>query len=102
MKKLLLRVAPMLAVIGCESSVTSPNELQESALTILRFAPDGLPLATRVASVWAVKGRNAEIVIRYVAERPGEDGEEFLKFKIPGNGLLGRRMAECTRKAIRC
>jgi hypothetical protein len=91
MKKLMTRVPALLVFLaGCESSSLAPEELaqEESKFTVLRFAPDSPVLETRQASVWAVKGRSAEIVIRYQPENAGEEGEKFLEFEIPASALL--------------
>lgn len=76
---------------GCQdTSAPAADGVEESELTFLRFPPDLQPLVTRSASFYAVKGENRELVMRYIPEEPGEEGEEFLEFRVPGNALLRR------------
>jgi len=67
---------------------SDPAGVSESDLVFVRFPPDLLPLVAREGSVWAVKGRDARLVLRYQPEEPGREGEEFLEFRVPGDGLL--------------
>lgn len=80
---------PLAAVMVAACSDTSgPEEVPTEQLQFVRFAEDVFPLAQREASVWAVKGEHRSLVLRYTPEEPGEEGEEFLEFDIPGDGLL--------------
>jgi hypothetical protein len=65
----------------------------EEELEFLRFPSDLAPLVTREASFWAVRGDDRELIMRYAPDPDDDDdegGEEFLKFKVPGDGLLQR------------
>lgn len=76
---------------GCEDTAGPGEEgVPESALTFLRFPPDLEPLVTRSDSFYAVKGENRRLVMRYVPEEVGKEGEEFLEFRVPGGALLRR------------
>lgn len=76
---------------GCQdTSAPVVDGVEESELTFLRFPPHLQPLVTRSASFYAVKGENRELVMRYVPEEPGEEGEEFLEFRVPEDALLRR------------
>ena len=87
----MLLVALLVLPSGCEDAAGPGEEgMEESALTFLRFPPDLQPLVTRVDSFYAVKGDDRELVLRYQPEEPGEEGEEFLEFRVPGDGLLRR------------
>lgn len=77
----------LLMLAACEG-VTAPQMANDNSLTMLRFAPGAPPPEMRQASVWAVKGRDTELVIHYSPEEPGEEGEELLRFSIPANSLL--------------
>ena len=61
----------------------------EAELTFLRFAPEAR-LDTTEGSFWAVKGEGRELRLRYAPAEPGNEGEEFLEFEVPGNALLSR------------
>lgn len=80
-----------LASSAC-SDATGPGSdtAEEDALVFLRFSAAALPLATREGSFWAVKGEGRELILRYAPEKPGDQGEEFLKFKVGGNSLVRR------------
>jgi hypothetical protein len=84
-------VVGCVALAGCESSTEPvPITLDENELQFVVFPADLAPLVTREASFWAVAGDDRLLVMRYVPE-PGEtEGEEFLEFKVPGDGLSRR------------
>lgn len=64
--------------------------VSEADLTFVRFAANTLPLVTRDTSFWALRGEDRVLVLRYQPEQPGDEGDEFLKFKVPGNSLVRR------------
>lgn len=78
------------SLIAACSDPAGPDEVDESSLTFLRFDAAALPLVTFEGSFWAVAGRNTELVLRYQPESGQHEGERFLEFKVPGNGLLRR------------
>lgn len=86
-----IRLLPIavLAVTACGDGTGPEAGRPESELAFVRF-PATPPLQALQVSFWAVAGRDTEAVIRYLAEEPGEEGEEFLEFKVPGDGLLRR------------
>lgn len=87
----LIAVAVLSGVVWACQDTAGPEEgVPESELTFLRFPPDLQPLVTRVDSFYAVKGENRRLVLRYLPEEPGELGEEFLEFRVPGDALLRR------------
>lgn len=59
-------------------------------LTFFQFAATAPDLQARDTSFWAVKGDGRQLVLHYVPEEPGEDGETFLEFDVPGDALLRR------------
>jgi hypothetical protein len=85
---MLVLMAALLAA-GCADSPTEPepNEKMESALEFLKFPADLLPLVQQADSFYAVAGEHRELVLRYAPETPGEEGEEFLTFDVPGDAL---------------
>lgn len=74
---------------GCSDSTGPEPGKTEAELQFVRF-PATPPLETFQASFWAVKGDDRELEIRYLPEEPGEEGEEFLEFRVPAEGLLRR------------
>lgn len=78
--------------VGCGGDGTGPEEeaVPESELTFLQFPAALQPLVSRSGSFYAVKGDDRELVLRYQPESPGEEGEEFLEFRVPGDALLRR------------
>jgi hypothetical protein len=45
------------------------------------------PLLTTTASFWAKVGDGREVRLNYQAAVPGDTGEEYLRFEVPGDGL---------------
>lgn len=54
---------------------------------IVRLAPTAPPLAQTQITFWAKYGQSVEEKM-WFQDDVGENGEEFLRFKIPSNGLL--------------
>lgn len=84
--------APLLALAlascGGGGGPTGPVPTEE--LIFLRNLPGAPPLERTEVSFWAVAGDNAEVEIRYAPTPDDPDGDEWLEFKVPGNGLLRR------------
>ena len=81
----------LLALVGagCSDSTGPEQGKTEDELQFVRF-PSTPPVETLQASFWAVKGVDRELEIRYLPDQPGEEGEEFLEFRVPAEGLLRR------------
>ncbi|MBI4408538.1 MAG: hypothetical protein HY561_02440 [Gemmatimonadetes bacterium] len=80
-----------LLVACCDDAVDPSAEgVPESDMSFVQFDVQLLPLAQKEGSFWAVKGQNRELVLRYVPEKAGDPGEEFLEFEVSGNSLLRR------------
>lgn len=73
------------AALACSDS--SGPDPSPTELTIVRLAPDAPPLAQTQISFWAKYGQSVEEKM-WFQDDVGENGEEFLRFKIPSNGLL--------------
>ena len=78
------------AAAACsDASGPEDDEVVETEdLQFVRFDAEALAAADKQGSVWAVKGRTRELVLRYAPEPGEEEGEEFLEFDIPGDALL--------------
>lgn len=89
MRCAMLVLMAALAAASCSDSPTEPepNEKVESALEFLKFPAALLPLIEQQGSFYAVAGEHREMVLRYAPETPGEEGEEFLSFDVPGDAL---------------
>ncbi|HKJ92865.1 MAG TPA: hypothetical protein VJ957_06840 [Longimicrobiales bacterium] len=72
------------------TSGPTQDGVPESDLTFVVFPDSVLPLVTKQGSFWAVKGQDRAMMLRYQPEQPGEEGESFLEFKVPGDALLKR------------
>lgn len=79
----------LLLFAGCGDSTGPDQGTPETELDFVRFGATP-PLQSLQVSFWAVAGDDREGVIRYVPDEPGEEGDEFLEFKVPGDGLLRR------------
>jgi hypothetical protein len=84
-----LLAALIAAAAGCADSSGPVEEKTDLELEFVRF-PATPPLTRLQASFWAVAGDDREVEIDYLPEEIGEDGEEFLEFRVPGDGLLHR------------
>lgn len=78
-----------MAFVGCSDSTGPEPSRVETELQFVRFRATP-PVETLQASFWAKRGQGRELEIRYLPDKPGEDGEEFLEFRVPGDGLLRR------------
>lgn len=74
---------------ACSDSVGPEEGKTEEELQFVRF-PSTPEVETLQASFWAVRGENRELEIRHLPDEPGEEGEEFLEFRVGGSSLLRR------------
>lgn len=63
------------------------EERSEDELSFVQFDMANFPPAEREASVWAVKGQNRQLVLRFASQEPG-GGDTYLEFDIPADALL--------------
>lgn len=91
---LTMALCAALLTAACDGSSTAPGPPDEgrleSQLDIVRFPPDLLPLVQREGSFWAVKGEDRRLELSYAPEQSGEDGEDFLEFRVSAESLLRR------------
>lgn len=79
----------IVAAAACSDSTGPEAGKTDAELQFVRF-PSTPPVETLQASFWAVKGEERELEILYLPDEPGEEGDEFLEFRVPGNGLSRR------------
>ena len=76
-----------LALLACGDN-TGPGGRPDAQMNFLRQDSVAPPLVSNQASVWAKVGDGRELHLNYQGLIPADTGEEFLRFEIPGDGLL--------------
>lgn len=90
MRRLLFGLAALAMALACSDSSSPPQPVPTSQLNIVLQGPNAPPLLTDSASFYAVAGEDSELRMFYQGAIPGDTGEEFLRFKVPSDGLLRR------------
>src|SRR5438105_703845 len=82
----------VLAIAFACSDTSSPatTPVPASQLHIVAQGASAPPLLTDSVSFYAVWGQDREVRMYYQGAAPGVSGEEMLRFKVPGDGLLRR------------
>ena len=75
-----------LVLLGCGDN-TGPVGVPDAELTIVRQDSLAPPLLTTQASFWAKVEDGREVRLFYQGAAPGDTGEEYLRFEVPGDGL---------------
>ena len=83
-------VALALAVACSDSGPNLPPPVPNSQLHIVLQDTAAPPLVSDSAAFYAVLGQDREVRMFYQGASPSDTGEEFLRFKVPGDGLLRR------------
>jgi len=78
--------ALVLLLLGCGDN-PPPTGVPEAQLTIVRQDTLAPPLLTNQASFWAKVGDGREVRLFYQGAAPGDTGDEYLRFEVPGDGL---------------
>ncbi len=86
MRRLLL-ICSAAALVSCSDS-SGPSGVPDAALHIITQAVTAPALAATRASFWAKVGEDRELRLAYKGRTPTDSGEEFLRFEVPGDGLL--------------
>jgi hypothetical protein len=71
--------------LGCSEN-TGPESRPDAELTIVQQDTLAPPLDSTVARFWAKVGDGRDVRIEYAP--PLDSAEDFLRFEVPGNGLL--------------
>ena len=85
MRRILL-ICSALALLSCSDS-TSPG-VPAAQLHIVQQDLAAPPLLATRDSFWAKVGDGRELHLNYQGATPGDTGEEFLRFEVPGDALL--------------
>lgn len=75
------------ALLACADN-TGPGGRPDAQLHIVRQDTLAPPLVARQGSFWAKVGDGRELHLNYQGATPADTGEEFLRFEVPGDGLL--------------
>ncbi len=75
-----------LVLLGCGDN-TAPAGVPDAQLTIVRQDTLAPPLLTTQANFWAKVGEGREVRLFYQGAAPGDTGDEYLRFEVPGDGL---------------
>jgi hypothetical protein len=75
------------ALLACGDN-TGPGGRPNAELHFVRQDSLAPPLVSNQASVWAKVGDGRELHLNYQGATPADTGQEFIRFEIPGDGLL--------------
>jgi len=92
MRRLFLGLAAVAIAVACSDS-SGPNPaapVPNSQLHIVLQGSSAPPLLADSASFYAVLGQDRELRMYYQGAAPGVAGQEFPRFRVPGDGLLSR------------
>jgi hypothetical protein len=94
MRRLFCGLVAVAIVVACSDlSSPPPNQaapVPNSQLHIVLQSSSAPPLLVDSASFYAVMGQDREVRMYYQGAAPGVTGQEFLRLKVPGDGLLSR------------
>jgi hypothetical protein len=86
MRRLLLACAAA-ALFACSDN-TGPSGVPNGQLHIVQQDTLAPPLVALKDSFWAKVGDGRELHFNYQGATPADTGQEFLRFEVPGDGLL--------------
>jgi len=86
MRRLLL-ICSVATLLSCSDN-TGPSGVPDAQLHIVRQGTTAPPLVAMRDSFWAKVGDGRELHFNYQGATPADTGEEFLRFEVPGDGLL--------------
>jgi len=91
MRRLFVGFVVLAIALACsDTSAPVTTRLPMSQLHIVAQGASAPPLYADSVSFYAVLGRDREVRMYYLGATPGARGEECLRFKVPGDGLLRR------------
>jgi len=84
--KRLVSLLTVIALAACAES-SGPGGVDDLSLSIMQHRGTAPPLLSAQDSFYAKVGDGRELRLYYQGAAPGDTGEEFLRFEVPGNGL---------------
>jgi len=91
MRRLFVGFVVLAIALACsDTSGPMTTPVPPSRLHIVAQGASAPPLLTDSVSFYAVWGQDREVRMYYQGATPGVPGEEMLRFKVPGDGLLRR------------
>src|SRR2546423_10836514 len=91
MRRLFVGFVVLAIALACsDTSAPVATAVPTSRLHIVAQSASAPPLYADSVSFYAVVGRDREVRMYYQGATPGARGEESLRFKVPGDGLLRR------------
>lgn len=84
--KRMVSILAVIALAACAES-SGPGGVDDLRLSVIRQSATAPPLLAVRDSFWAKVGDNREMRLFYQTAVPGDSGEEFLRFEVPGTGL---------------
>jgi len=91
MRRLFVGLVVLAIALACSDTsgpVTTP--VPTSQLHFVAQGPSAPPLYADSVSFYAIMGQDREVRMYYQGATPGDRGDEVLRFKVPGDGLLRR------------
>jgi len=90
MRPFLSRLTTLLgaAILLSCSDNTGPSGKPDAELRIIEQDSLAPPLVDNQGSFWAKVGDGRELRLNYQGATPADTGEDFLRFEVPGDGLL--------------
>lgn len=86
MKRALGMIAAAVTLAACTDN-SGPGGVDHARLSFVRQSDTAPPLLTVRDSFWAKVDDGRELRLFYQGTQPGDTGEEFLRFEVPGDGL---------------
>jgi hypothetical protein len=92
MRRLFFGLVALAIAAACSNSSgpNPPPPVPNSQLHIVLQDTAAPPLLADSASFYAMAGQDRELRMYYQGASPSDTGQEFLRFKVPGDGLLRR------------
>ena len=91
MRRLFFGLAALAIALACsDSGPNVPPPVPNSQLQIVLQDTAAPPLLADSVAFYAVLGQDREVRMYYQGASPSDTGDEFLRFKVPGDGLLRR------------
>src|SRR5436189_3158780 len=91
MRRLFVGFVVLAIALACsDTSAPVATAVPTSRLHIVAQSASAPPLYADSVSFYAVVGQDREVRMYYQGATPGVRGDEMLRFKVPGDGLLRR------------